>query len=49
MSASLGPRGMTYKDLTSEPYYRFGYGLSYTNVSMMIHTVVVVSYTQPTC
>ena len=30
MIASLGPQGKTYKFLTSEPHYRFGYGLSYT-------------------
>jgi len=31
MRASYGPAGKTYKYLTAEPYYKFGFGLSYTN------------------
>ena len=30
MSGSLGPKGKTYKYLTTEPFYRFGFGRSYT-------------------
>jgi len=30
MSGSLGPTGKTYRWLTSEPFYRFGHGKTYT-------------------
>jgi len=31
MTGSLGPKGKTYRYLTSTPYYRFGHGMTYTS------------------
>lgn len=37
MRASYGPTGKTYKFLTAEPHYRFGYGLTCTSLWWPTH------------